>query len=80
MPRVTANGVQLYYEERGTGTPIVGIHGAGSAAVFWEDAAERLAGVGPDGLAADPPSLTPLADRPRTERAGSAARRRLMQT
>jgi pimeloyl-ACP methyl ester carboxylesterase len=37
------NGVQLYYEERGSGTPILGIHGAGSSAIFWEDAAEKLA-------------------------------------
>ena len=46
MPHVTANGVRLYYEVRGSGVPIVGIHGAGSSAVFWEDAADRLAGLG----------------------------------
>lgn len=46
MPDVTVNGVRLYYEERGSGTPIVGIHGGGSSAVFWEDAAERLARLG----------------------------------
>ena len=40
------NGVQLYYEERGSGTPILGIHGGGSSAVFWEDAAERLSALG----------------------------------
>jgi pimeloyl-ACP methyl ester carboxylesterase len=43
MPHASVNGVQLYYEERGSGTPILGIHGAGSSAIFWEDAAERLA-------------------------------------
>jgi prevent-host-death family protein len=43
VPHATVNGVRLYYEERGSGTPILGLHGAGSAAVFWEDAAERLA-------------------------------------
>lgn len=40
------NGVRLHYEDRGAGTPIVGVHGAGSAAVFWEDAAERLSDLG----------------------------------
>jgi pimeloyl-ACP methyl ester carboxylesterase len=46
MPHASVNGVQLYYEERGSGTPILGIHGAGSSALFWEEAAEKLAGVG----------------------------------
>lgn len=46
MPHASVNGVRLYYEELGSGTPIVGIHGAGSSAVFWEDAAERLAALG----------------------------------
>jgi pimeloyl-ACP methyl ester carboxylesterase len=43
MPHASVNGVQLHYEEQGSGTPILGIHGAGSSAVFWEDAAEKLA-------------------------------------
>jgi esterase len=46
MPQVSVNGVRLHYEERGSGTPILGIHGAGSSALFWEDAAEKLAGLG----------------------------------
>lgn len=46
MPHTRVNGVQLYFEERGAGAPILGIHGAGSAAVFWEDAAERLSAIG----------------------------------
>ena len=46
MPYVTITGSRLYYEERGTGPAILGIHGAGSSAVFWEDAAERLADIG----------------------------------
>lgn len=46
MPHVTVNGVRLYYEQRGSGTPILGLHGAGSSAVFWEDAAERLSELG----------------------------------
>jgi pimeloyl-ACP methyl ester carboxylesterase len=46
VPHVLVNGVGLYYEERGSGTPILGIHGAGSSAVFWEDAAGRLSELG----------------------------------
>jgi esterase len=46
VPQVSVNGVRLFYEERGAGTPILGIHGAGSSAVFWEDAAERLSELG----------------------------------
>lgn len=40
------NDVRLYYEERGSGTPILGIHGGGSSAVFWEDAAAKLSELG----------------------------------
>ncbi len=46
MPHATVNGVRLYYEEQGSGTPILGIHGGGSSAVFWEDAAKRLSELG----------------------------------
>jgi pimeloyl-ACP methyl ester carboxylesterase len=46
VPHASVNGVRLYYEERGSGTPIVGIHGGGSSAVFWETAAETLSEVG----------------------------------
>lgn len=46
MAFAKVNGVRLYYEERGTGAPILGIHGGGSSAVFWEEAAERLAELG----------------------------------
>lgn len=46
MPHASVNGVRLYYEERGSGTPILGIHGGGSSAVFWEEAAERLSDLG----------------------------------
>jgi esterase len=46
VPHVSVNGVRLYYEERGSGAPILGIHGAGSSAVFWEDAADRLSELG----------------------------------
>ena len=46
MAEVTVNGVRLYYEEHGSGTPILGLHGAGSSAVFWEDAAQELSRLG----------------------------------
>jgi pimeloyl-ACP methyl ester carboxylesterase len=46
MPHASVNGIRLYYEERGSGVPILGVHGAGSSAVFWESAAERLAAHG----------------------------------
>jgi pimeloyl-ACP methyl ester carboxylesterase len=40
------NGVRLYFEEQGSGAPILGLHGAGSSAVFWEDAAAKLSELG----------------------------------
>ena len=43
MPEVRANGVTLYCEEQGTGDAIVGLHGTGSSAAFWADAAATLA-------------------------------------
>lgn len=43
MPRLSVNGVDLYYEEEGEGIPILGVHGTPSSAVMWEDAAKKLA-------------------------------------
>jgi esterase len=43
MPNIHVNGVSLYYEEHGTGEPIVCIHGTGSSASLWGDAATELA-------------------------------------
>ncbi|WP_247048825.1 alpha/beta fold hydrolase [Arthrobacter rhizosphaerae] len=43
MATVNANGIDLYYEESGDGTPILGIHGTPSSAALWEDAAAVLA-------------------------------------
>jgi pimeloyl-ACP methyl ester carboxylesterase len=40
------NGVRLYYEEHGTGAPILCIHGAGSSALVWSDAVRELARFG----------------------------------
>lgn len=46
MPYLSVNGVRLYYEERGTGAPILGVHGGGSSARVWETAAATLAELG----------------------------------
>ena len=43
MLEARANGASLYYEEHGSGEAIVGLHGAGSSAAFWNDAAHELA-------------------------------------
>ena len=46
MPRVSVNGVELYYEEHGEGLPVLGIHGTPSSAMLWEDPAAELAKIG----------------------------------
>lgn len=46
MATVRVNGVDLYYEIRGTGAPILGIHGTPSSAVLWVAAADVLANHG----------------------------------
>jgi esterase len=43
MPEIRVNDVSLYYEEHGAGEPIVCIHGTGSSAASWVNAAEKLA-------------------------------------
>jgi esterase len=43
VPEVRVNGVTLLYEAHGSGDAIVGLHGAGSSAVFWAEAAPKLA-------------------------------------
>ena len=45
MPRVSVNGIELYYEERGEGVPVLGIHGTPSSALLWENAAAELAAI-----------------------------------
>ncbi|MGH2715922.1 MAG: alpha/beta fold hydrolase [Solirubrobacteraceae bacterium] len=40
---LSVNGVRLYYEEHGSGAPILCIHGAGGSALAWADAVEKLA-------------------------------------
>ena len=46
MAEAEINGVRLYYEEQGEGTPILCIHGSGSSALMWEHAAGQLAKYG----------------------------------
>ena len=46
MPARTVNGVRLAYEERGSGDPILCIHGAGSSTQLWADAVDELAELG----------------------------------
>lgn len=43
---LSVNGVRLYHEERGSGDPILCIHGAGSTALVWADAVDKLARLG----------------------------------
>lgn len=42
MATVNVNGVDLYVEVHGHGTPILGIHGTPSSALLWTDAAKVL--------------------------------------
>jgi pimeloyl-ACP methyl ester carboxylesterase len=46
MPTVSLHGADLYYEERGTGAPILLIHGTGSDADNWGGAPDQLARLG----------------------------------
>jgi esterase len=43
VPEIRVNDVSLYYEEHGARDAIVSLHGAGSSAAFWSDAAHELA-------------------------------------
>ncbi|MGH2994451.1 MAG: alpha/beta fold hydrolase [Solirubrobacterales bacterium] len=46
MAEQEVNGVRLYCEERGSGAPILCIHGAGGSALGFADAVETLARLG----------------------------------
>jgi esterase len=46
VPEAHVNGVRLCYDERGSGAPILCIHGAGTSAQLWADAVEKLAQLG----------------------------------
>ena len=37
MPKVTANGIKIHYEERGEGDPLILIMGLGADGSLWED-------------------------------------------
>jgi pimeloyl-ACP methyl ester carboxylesterase len=43
MPEIDVNGVTLYYEEHGSGEPILCIHGTGSSTALWQGPALELA-------------------------------------
>lgn len=42
MPTVEANGVDLYYERRGDGPPVIFLHGAGADHRVWAEVTEPL--------------------------------------
>jgi esterase len=46
VPEARVNSIRLYYEEHGSGAPILCIHGGGSSALMWADAVEELARLG----------------------------------
>lgn len=46
MPEARVNGIRLHYEERGSGSAILCIHGAGTSAQLWSEAVEALARIG----------------------------------
>jgi esterase len=46
MAEARVNGIRLYYEERGRGTPILCIHGGGSTALAWSGYVEELSRLG----------------------------------
>lgn len=46
MAEAHVNGINLYYEEHGSGAPILCIHGGGGSALMWTDAVEELARLG----------------------------------
>jgi esterase len=46
VPEAHVNGIRIHYEEHGDGTPILCIHGGGSSALLWEEAAQQLARLG----------------------------------
>ncbi len=43
MPTARLNGIEIYYEERGSGFPVVLTHGLGDCAELWSPLAEALA-------------------------------------
>jgi pimeloyl-ACP methyl ester carboxylesterase len=46
VPEAQVNGIRLYYEEHGSGAPILCIHGTSGSAVAWPEAVDKLARLG----------------------------------
>jgi esterase len=46
MPDIQLPAIRLYYEERGTGVPILCIHGTSSSAMAWKGSTDELERVG----------------------------------
>ena len=44
MPHVESNGIQMYYEERGSGDPLIMIMGITAPGGVWEDHADAWMG------------------------------------
>ena len=42
MPIARVNGIKLYYEEAGTGSPLIWVHGFGCGIRSWDPQVERL--------------------------------------
>lgn len=53
MPQIEGAGVALHYEERGTGTPVVLVHGMGSDADAWDATLDVLAAADARAIAFD---------------------------
>ena len=52
MPHIPAGDLNVYYLEKGTGTPVVFVHGNWTTSTEWEPVLERLP-AGVRGLAPD---------------------------
>lgn len=46
MPEIQLPAIRLHYEEHGSGTPILLIHGTGTDADIWGSAPDELASIG----------------------------------
>ncbi|MBW3653927.1 MAG: alpha/beta fold hydrolase, partial [Actinobacteria bacterium] len=53
MPHAEGAGVQLHYDERGEGTPVLVVHAMASDATAWRPALEALAARGARAIALD---------------------------
>ena len=53
MPEIEGAGVALHYDERGSGPPLLIVHGMGSDAAAWAPARDELAAAGARAIAYD---------------------------